>query len=866
MTTRPPHVAPGAPLLRQEVFLAAPLAETAMHTKLFGRSEQLDALRAALDAVASGRGRVALVTGEPGIGKSALAGAVVDVAVARGMRTGWGTSDEARAAPALWPLTVAFGDLVAGLDEQVHSHLRARGESIAGLLPQFDDPLAEPRVFDADTATFRLARALAGLLGQIVGPAVVVLDDVQWADEPTLRTVRALLPLISRVPVLFVVTARDTEAQVSPLLDMVLEELSRSARPRLRLPGLGTDDIARFVGAGSIEASTVAALQVQTGGNPFYLGELMAMLAAEQTVPDAETIGALDVPDGVCDIVRRRLVRLPEQVGSYLATAATAGHHFAYDVIAAASGLSADEAATALATARRTGFVVDEGAGGGRFQHGLVRTAIADRVPVTRRRSMHAAIAEALQQVTRSAADAAQIAAHYLAAGPEFAARATMFARAAADAAEKRGALGEAWRNYDVARAAAGTDADHSLLVALARAQKRMGYVREAWATARDAAQAALDAGDVVGAGEAVVTMSADTIWTWREYGEIDYRAIALLDRLIEELPESAAVLRAHVQATAAGELYYWPERAGRAADLAEQACATMRARGGAADLARALELRRLASERPALLADRLATSADLVSLAESRYDESGLGRALIFRGRNRFELGDFASGNSDYERAGRIARRLEVVPVLVVLAWWDAAKLIAAARYAEAEAALARAAELHGRTTMAGVNDLPLLLRASMDIARGTLANSAAQLAALAKASGIAVLADLAELAAQEAGTRHPGAAGVEPAPDYLWLAHQAIRTLILAPRGDCSATRELESALAPYSGRIVIGGTGICILGTVDHYLGLLAASRGDIETAIRRFGAALELARGCGLAAFASATENAIAQLHA
>ena len=407
---------------------------------------------------------------------------------------------------------------------------------------------------------------------------------------------------------------------------------------------------------------------------------------------------------------------------------------------------------------------------------------------------------------------------------------------------------------YELARAAA-VDPGAALLVALARAQKRVGKEREAWAAASTAATAALDAGDTALATEAVLTVATDAIWSWREYQEVDYRAIALLDRLIDATTDRSRAPTCSPRSLANCTT-------GPNVPPAPRTWSSRHARScgptAVTPISRVLlELRHVSGERPALLGDRAATATELVNLAERRYDEIGLCRALIFRGRDRFEAGEFASGHAITQRASRIARRIEFVPVLVVLAWWAAAAAIAMGRYEEAAVALDEAEQLHRRTTLPGAESIPLLLRASFALASGTLGDAVAELTTFAHASDIALVVDLAALAIGDRTDVTPA----DPPPDYLWLAHQAVRALILARGGDSPAARRTEAALRPYAGRIVLGGTGICILGAVDHYLGRLAMARGDTATARGDLIAAAALERACGLIAFARADRSGV-----
>ena len=135
---------------------------------------------------------------------------------------------------------------------------------------------------DADTATFRLTRACTALFGEI-GPSVVTIDDVQWADEPTGALIRALLPQLGRLPVVLVLTVRSTEADIPDQMAAVLADVARNDPLRFRLSGLDLDaarDLAQLRRL-DLAPEVLQSLHQRSDGNPFFLSELLALVTSD---------------------------------------------------------------------------------------------------------------------------------------------------------------------------------------------------------------------------------------------------------------------------------------------------------------------------------------------------------------------------------------------------------------------------------------------------------------------------------------------------------------------------------------------------------------------------------------------------------
>src|ERR1700689_4070568 len=188
------------------------------HNAFVGRERELAELRAGLDDVSAGRGRLFLLSGEAGIGKTRLAEEISDDASARGMRVVWGRCWEGGGAPAYWPFIQILRACVEGLDaEHLKALLGSGASEIARLIPEIklSLPLLEEAkaTTDSESARFLLFDSVATLLKNVAGgrPLVLVLDDLHDADQPSLQMLRFIARAAKDVSLLMIGTYRDAE-------------------------------------------------------------------------------------------------------------------------------------------------------------------------------------------------------------------------------------------------------------------------------------------------------------------------------------------------------------------------------------------------------------------------------------------------------------------------------------------------------------------------------------------------------------------------------------------------------------------------------------------------------------------------------
>ena len=885
----PPHPPRSDPTQRVNAAAVSPRSPTQARGSpgsLVGRADELARLDALLRKTRAGSGRVVIVSGEPGIGKTRLAEAAQAAAAALGYRTGWGRCEEEGSPRPLWPWTQALREVLGRTAADPHAayEIGDQRADLAPLFPELTGRADLDGIADADSAVFRLADATGTLLARLAlaSPVLIVLDDLQWADADTLHLLRRLAPAIRAWPVVLLVTVRDTEADIGPAVSTTLAALARLDPVRLRPSRLDVRAVATYLREdhdSTLTDETAKAVHERTEGNPFYVVELVRLLRDEGRLGDATAPADLNVPDGVRDVVRRRLAQLPEPVATLLRTAATAGHDFSMDVVEAASGIDAESTVDALEQALLAGLVVARGTSSDRyhFAHALVRDAIYEHTTMPQRARQHRQIAQAIERLRADRLElySAELAHHYGRAGPSHARATWRYAIRAAELAEQLPAYEEAARLYTTAADAAAADPEvssaerYDLLVRLCRAHLRTGGVQTAWQALQTAADAALADGDPIAAARAAVGISTDSIWNWRAYREVDPRATALFARLAKDLPPSEPVLIGQTQLALAIEVYYQPDGR-RGPELAETGLTLIRQRGTARELQHALRVYVAANQLPDRLEQRLAASCELVELAEAAADPLELARAYCLRGCTKFEQGNTAEGLADLARARTWAMEQHIVPLLVVLGWAEALGTLARGQFRQAQRAMDRAAVLHASTTLAGATELPVVSGFCLRLMQGRLQEMEPELRAFAAASGIPGLRDMHALALLAGGQMDEVRQALGPweqqpplPDDFFWLPSIAVRAELWARLGSAEAAEDLRRQLRPYAGRMAFGGTGVALLGRVSHILGLLARTVGDHDEAIALLKDALERHEADGFVPFAARSAAELAR---
>ena len=388
-----------------------------------GREAELQRLRSAFDQAFAGHGSVVLLAGEPGIGKTRTAEELQGYARLRGAFVFWGRSHESPGAPPYWPwLQVGrqWGSEHAA--EAIGATLGPLSSDLVGLFPELRQlpGFVEPEsVTGPEAAQFRLFEAFVAFLKSASHDRtfVIVLDDLHWADKATLLLFQHVARNVASMRVLLIGTYRDIELDAGHPLATILADLNRlPGFERITLPALSDREMADYIEAidtGSTPGQDVATrIFAATEGNPFFLGEVVRLLVKEGAL-SATSPSDVTVPEGVREVLERRLRQLSEAAHERLRIAAVIGREFTVDTLALVTG-DADAHLLSLLEESIAAHVIEEPSRPGRFRftHALMHETVLAELSATRKARLHGAVAEALE--TRSG-DRAEEYASYLA-------------------------------------------------------------------------------------------------------------------------------------------------------------------------------------------------------------------------------------------------------------------------------------------------------------------------------------------------------------------------------------------------------------------------------------------------------------------
>ena len=353
---------------------------------LVGREAELrELLGAAEDARAGGHGWTALIGGDAGIGKTRLAREFADRMAAAGVTVAWAACRQDGGAPPYWPWSQLLGRLGR------------------------DDALRVPNAEEPDLARFLLFQSIANAVRD-AAPVLLVLDDLQWADGPSLRLLDALGAHVGPAPVLVVGTYRDAEPD-SPAISTI------TAERRFMLRGLSAEQLVPAVAdltGEMITADAAADLHRRTGGNPFFAAEVVRLQRAEGT-PGSDT--ATPVPGGVRAVLDRRLDRLPDAAEAVLRAAAALDAGTTTGVDAVLLATVSEHAPAELAAVLEPAIdarLLRTGNGRYRFPHALIAETLTARTPPTQRLELHRRAGEAIRARVAAGVGSPADAAHQL--------------------------------------------------------------------------------------------------------------------------------------------------------------------------------------------------------------------------------------------------------------------------------------------------------------------------------------------------------------------------------------------------------------------------------------------------------------------
>ena len=607
-----------------------------------GRNAELQIMTEAAKRVAGGKAReVLLISGEAGLGKTTLVAEAARAAFRSGACVLFGHCEEDLATP-YQLFAEALGHYVTHApEEQLMAHVEDYGSELSRLVPALASRIRElppSKATDSDTERFLLFAAVVGLLGTISKeqPVVLVLDDLQWADEGSLLLLRHLAAADQAMRMLILGTYRDSRlSQSHPLTDTLAALHRVSGVNRIELAGLDDGGVAALLEAAfgqSLDAAGISIAQAvsrETDGNPFFVTEMLRHLSETGAVYQ-DTGGrwvaesALEqsaLPDSVRVVIAARVGRLGKEAGRVLAVASVIGRDFDLDLLALATKTSEDDLLDILDAAASVALVHEVvETGRHSFAHALIQHTLYEDLGPNRKARAHRQVAEALEDLCggRPGARVGELARHWTCATqPIDLAKAIGYSKQAGDAALGALAPGDALRYYtqalDLYPQVADPDPvlEIDLAIGLGTAQRQTGDP-----TSRETLLAA--ARQAVGLGDTnrlvAAALANDRGYTSNN-NATDTDKVEVLELAVDRLPPDHPD-RALVLATLCSELAYgstFERRKG----LADEALVIAESSGNDATIARVLNQVLFPLLVPSMLEQHLTWTADALVRAE---------------------------------------------------------------------------------------------------------------------------------------------------------------------------------------------------------------------------------------------------------
>jgi class 3 adenylate cyclase len=837
-----------------------------------GREKEMDGLRAGLEDALSGRGRLLMLVGEPGIGKTRTSEEFATYARLRSVQVLWGRCYEGEGAPAYWPWVQAIRSYVHDRDPQaLMSEMGPGAADIAQIVSEVRDRLPglpAPPSLEPEQARFRLFDSITTFLKNASRsqPLALVLDDLHWADKPSLLLLQFLSRELRGARLLVLATYRDVEVRRQHPLSQALGELNREGlSQRILLRGLTARDVARFVeitAGAPPPAALVEAVYRETEGNPFFVNEVVRLLVADGRLesPEQVTSWSVTIPQSVREVVGRRLDHLSEACNRILTIASVMGREFGLDALERVVGphgdapLSGDRLLEVLeeAIGARVIAEVPRAAGRYSFTHALIRETLYEELSTTRRVRLHRQIGEAIEEIDPEGR-LSQLAYHFCEAAPGGDIdKAVDYAKRAGERAMSLFAYEEAAAHYQRALQALEmkTPAEEplrcDLLLALGEAQVWGGETEAGRQTYQQALELARSLGDARRLGEAAIGFSSGIAVG------VDPQRIELLDEALAAQGDEASGLRSRLLSRLADVLMWSPDQE-RRTRAAHEAVEVARRAGDVEALVFAMAQNFALGLGHRDPAEGLALADEIMELAEKAGSMQGRLWSHWFRIGCYLQMGDIPGADREIDAYRKLAEDYRAPFFLYFKPLHGCMRALLDGRWGDAERlaqeALAAGQGPHGAAALALFGGQMFALR----LAQGRIAEwesagkgYVAQFPALwvYRAAFALVYSDVGRLEEARAIYEQLAADPESLARDANWLIGIAVLAEVGWNLNDAAGAARLYDLLLPYAGRNVIVGLAAVCYGSASRWLGLLATVLERWDDAVAHFEHALEM----------------------
>ena len=837
-----------------------------------GRERELERLREAVDGALAGRGSLQLLVGEPGIGKTRAAEELATYARVSGARVYWGRCREDEGAPAYWPWVQAIRSYARDADPVALAwQLGAGAAEVAQLIPEVAEKLdVEPaKGSDSEEARFRLFDSVTTLmLGAARDrPIVLVLDDLHWADEPSLLLLRFAARELASSGLLILGTYRDVElGRHHPLARMLGEISGIEGSRRIPLKGLSVGAVERYLemtAGAPAPVGLAEAVQERTDGNPFFVGEVVRLLASEGKLTSGGSAAELQIPQGVREVIGRRLDRLSDETNGALRVAAVIGRDFDEELVWRVADMRPEQLMTAATEAIAERLVTDLSDRHYSFAHALVRDTLYEELSPPKRSALHERTGLAIEEICGGNVEErlGELAHHFLEAAPrgdlakaiDYAQRAgeqDMEQLAYEDAVDVYGRALEVLELMDEPDEALRC----SLLLSLGGAEAKSARVadaRDAFERAADSARRLDDADSLVGAAIGIAMMS--------DAGRLDEKLLALLDESLEWIGPERTARRAALLSAKSAEMYWVDNDLTESTRLVDEAIEIAREVDAPASLAAALQRKIFIPAGPNAPRERLRLADEILELGEATGNREAVLRAHGYRLWQFLELADMEAVDRELSLYARLADELRMpehswltIALRGMRTLLDgdidgAERLAGEARRAGQRAEQPVAEQFYGiqmtqiRSLQGRAGELLPAVRELAEQFPGIPAWRGGVVTLAARSGDV-------ELARREL-ERFAGDDFSAIPRDVNWSAAMSLLGEAIALIGDVDRAQRAYDELLPYEGLVIVVARAIGCNGPVDRVLGLLAQTMGRLDDAERHLGNAVEIATRMG-----------------
>jgi tetratricopeptide (TPR) repeat protein len=681
---------------------ALPPVDASARGLFVGRAQELAVLRAAVDDAIRGRGRSMLVVGDPGIGKTRLCDEVSRYAGSCGARVLWGSCWEGGGAPAYWPWVQALRGHIRDTDPQrLAAQLGDAASDVARIIPELCTRLpgvASPLPSEADNTRFRTFDATTEFLARAAAetPLVIILDDLQVADEPSLLLLTFVCRSLQWMRVLIVGAHR-------PILSddrlALFDQLARDSQ-HLQLTGLDAAEIELLVEAGAASTgltlrpsrlrSLADAIHSVTQGNPFFIDAVLRLLASDNRLAGEQLpiFGRFSTPHEIRTAVHRRLQALSAEGRELLQAAAVLGRDLDLRLLERLAPTPSMH--DLLDEAARAGIIVSsqQRDAAYSFSHVLICDTIYGGLQPRWRGDLHRGTAQALEQLYGADPDRSSLIAHHFFAAASDAVdaasrradlqRAATYAARAGERAEAMLAYEEAASCYECALEAVSlSDSDPrrrcELFLALGGARRKADdgvRSRAAYLQAADIARHLIaahepEAGELL--ARASLGLGTKGFWGTLPAGEVDELLIGILEESVAALGPLDSALRAQALACLALALYWVFDQRSRCVALSAESVAIAKRLGDPLTQLMCWASHRMATWTADNVRERYAAATEALRLARDVGHREISLFAYGMRISDAIEVGDFETARQDVAGYARVAQELRQPQY----AWW---------------------------------------------------------------------------------------------------------------------------------------------------------------------------------------------------